>query len=133
MSKGMERMLRRMIAPNADLRYTAPEAMADPFWDYRKTSVTAHSTCSIDPYHISTESCVVGRSSSYTSSVVFEKDLSKLMNDTSRHLNEMPQSPPGLSPIEGKPPKERLPVPLITKVKSQPKVAAANGMFCYPR
>lgn len=55
MSKGMERMLRRMVAPNADLRYTAPEAMADPFWDYRRSSVTAHSMWFVGVWPILTD------------------------------------------------------------------------------
>jgi serine/threonine-protein kinase GIN4 len=33
MSKGAEKMLRRMIQPNADLRCTAPEVLQDPYWD----------------------------------------------------------------------------------------------------
>lgn len=33
MSKGVEKMLHRMIQPNADLRYTAPEVLQDPYWD----------------------------------------------------------------------------------------------------
>ena len=33
MSKGVEKMLRRMIQPNADLRCTAPEVLQDPYWD----------------------------------------------------------------------------------------------------
>jgi len=33
MSKGMEKMLHRMIQPNADLRCTAPEVLQDPYWD----------------------------------------------------------------------------------------------------
>ncbi|KAJ7195516.1 kinase-like domain-containing protein [Mycena pura] len=32
MTKGMERLLRRMIAPNADLRCTASDAKNDPYW-----------------------------------------------------------------------------------------------------
>lgn len=32
MSKGIERLLRKMIAPNADLRCTASEAMKDIYW-----------------------------------------------------------------------------------------------------
>jgi serine/threonine-protein kinase GIN4 len=32
MSKGAEKILRRMIQPNADLRCTAPEALQDPYW-----------------------------------------------------------------------------------------------------
>ena len=33
MSKGAEKMLRRMIQPNADLRCTAPEVLQDPYWN----------------------------------------------------------------------------------------------------
>jgi serine/threonine-protein kinase GIN4 len=33
MSKGIEKMLHRMIQPNADLRCTAPEVLQDPYWD----------------------------------------------------------------------------------------------------
>ncbi len=33
MSKGVEKMLHRMIQPNADVRCTAPEALCDPYWD----------------------------------------------------------------------------------------------------
>ena len=121
-------MLRRMVAPNADLRYTAPEAMIDPFWDYRKSSVTAHSTRFISVRCMLTDRNNLERSSSYTSSIVFEKDMSKLMNISPPwKLGEDPQSPPGLSPVAGRPPKERHPVPQLTKVKSQPKVVNAKG------
>jgi serine/threonine-protein kinase GIN4 len=43
MTKGVEKMLRRMIAPNADLRCTATEAMADGYWHSRKEADTLHS------------------------------------------------------------------------------------------
>ena len=33
MSKMAEKMLHRMIQPNADLRCTAPEVLQDPYWD----------------------------------------------------------------------------------------------------
>ena len=33
MSKGVEKILHRLIQPNADLRCTAPEALQDPYWD----------------------------------------------------------------------------------------------------
>ena len=33
MSKGVEKMLHRMIQPNADLRCTVPEVLQDPYWD----------------------------------------------------------------------------------------------------
>lgn len=44
MSKAVEKLLRRMIAPNADLRCTASEAMFDPYWLQREESVSSHST-----------------------------------------------------------------------------------------
>ena len=39
MSKEVERMLKRMIAPNADIRYTAKEVLKDPYWsdDHRES------------------------------------------------------------------------------------------------
>ncbi|KAI0693211.1 hypothetical protein BC835DRAFT_1546100 [Cytidiella melzeri] len=53
MSPSIERMLRRMISPNADLRYTASEAMADRYWSqvqgdsplamHKKTANVSHS------------------------------------------------------------------------------------------
>ncbi|SRR6266702_1288050 len=33
MSKGVEKMLHRMIQPNADVRCTAPEVLGDPYWN----------------------------------------------------------------------------------------------------
>ncbi|KAK7028128.1 hypothetical protein VNI00_014943 [Paramarasmius palmivorus] len=69
MSKGVERLLRRMLAPNADLRCTASEAMKDPYWTADGQS--GHR-----------------RSASYTSSIVFEKDMSKLW--TRLHLGVRP-------------------------------------------
>ncbi|KAI0260657.1 hypothetical protein BC834DRAFT_973256 [Gloeopeniophorella convolvens] len=33
MSKGVEKMLHRMIQPNADLRCNAPDALLDPYWE----------------------------------------------------------------------------------------------------
>ncbi|KAF8158040.1 hypothetical protein B0H34DRAFT_707275 [Crassisporium funariophilum] len=65
-SKPMEKLLHRMIAPNADLRCTAMQAIADTYWQApRKDSLASHN-----------------RSSSYTSSIVFEKDMAKLLNMT---------------------------------------------------
>ena len=32
MSKACEKMLKKMIAPNADLRYTASRTLDDPYW-----------------------------------------------------------------------------------------------------
>ncbi|KAF8073913.1 hypothetical protein FPV67DRAFT_774267 [Lyophyllum atratum] len=109
MSQGMERMLRRMVAPNADLRCTATQAMNDPYWAYRKDSTTHR------------------RSSSYTSSIVFEKDMSKLMNVSRPCIvdDDLPESPPGLEPLT-KPSKEDIQLPQLTRARSQPRVASAK-------
>ncbi|TFK91868.1 hypothetical protein K466DRAFT_481834 [Polyporus arcularius HHB13444] len=42
MSKGVEKLLRRMILPNADLRCTACDAMADPYWTQTEAQPQAH-------------------------------------------------------------------------------------------
>ena len=42
MSKGVEKMLRRMVSPNADLRWTASEAMEDDYWTCN-LPITTHS------------------------------------------------------------------------------------------
>ncbi|KAG5653104.1 hypothetical protein H0H81_002251 [Sphagnurus paluster] len=111
MSKGMERMLRRMVAPNADLRCTASQAMNDPYWAYRKESMSHR------------------RSSSYTSSIVFEKDMSKLLSSPlSRPNDELLDSPPGLEPLK-KPSKENTlapQMPMLNRARSQPKVMTAT-------
>ncbi|KAF5382497.1 hypothetical protein D9615_003045 [Tricholomella constricta] len=125
MSKGVERMLRRMVAPNADLRCTATQAMNDPYWAYRKDS-TAHSGSPLFCHWAWTRTDTlvrVGRSSSYTSSIVFEKDVSKLLNASRPWLEDaIAESPPGLQPVKSK---ETTQLPQLARPKSQPKVAAA--------
>ncbi|KAF7298854.1 Protein kinase domain-containing protein [Mycena indigotica] len=98
MSKGMERLLRRMISPNADLRCNATDAMNDSYWRAMKES---------------NSNTLHRRSASYTSSVVFENDLSKLVSPQSSRAKENSFSPPGL---------ERS----LTKSKSQPKVTSSR-------
>ncbi|KAJ6508433.1 hypothetical protein C8R45DRAFT_967415 [Mycena sanguinolenta] len=97
MSKTMEKLLRRMISPNADLRCTATDAMNDPCW--REES--SHK-----------------RSSSYTSSIVFEKDMSKIGSPVSPWSTNAKEnrSPPGLDSRERS----------LTKSKSQPKVTSSK-------
>lgn len=43
-SKGMEKLLQRMIAPNADLRCTAMQAIADSYWKDSLATSSTHST-----------------------------------------------------------------------------------------
>ncbi|KAH9948872.1 hypothetical protein B0H21DRAFT_206131 [Amylocystis lapponica] len=42
MSKSFEKLLRRMISPNADLRCTALDAMADSYWEQKGGVVSSH-------------------------------------------------------------------------------------------
>lgn len=43
MSRGMEKLLRRMIAPNADLRCTISHAMKDAYWTAVRETESQHS------------------------------------------------------------------------------------------
>ncbi|KAG6902526.1 hypothetical protein C0995_015344 [Termitomyces sp. Mi166 len=110
MSKAMERMLRRMVVPNADLRCTATQAMNDPYWAYRKEKATLPSTSH-------------RRSSSYASSIVFEKDVLRLM-EAARPLTEVNPENPSPLDLARKPSKQINQPPHITRVRSQPKVAS---------
>lgn len=109
-SQGIEKLLQRMLSPNADLRCTASQAIADDYWHPRKESLVSHN-----------------RSSSYTSSIVFEKDLAKLINVTpsSRHGKENLDTPPGLKPLATDLFKEERNRPIV-KSKSQPKVTSTK-------
>ncbi|KAJ7818494.1 hypothetical protein B0H14DRAFT_2839135 [Mycena olivaceomarginata] len=109
MSKTIEKLLRRMISPNADLRCTASDAMNDSYWRHSKETESSHR-----------------RSASYTSSVVFEKDASKLGNPVSPWSSKAKEnrSPPGLDSSfskEGDSIQRSL-----TKSKSQPKVTSSK-------
>lgn len=43
MSKSIEKLLRRMVLPNADLRCNASQAMEDPYWTQTESPGHAHS------------------------------------------------------------------------------------------
>lgn len=51
MSKLIETLLGRMVSPNVDLRCTATEAMADPYWEGQRET-TSHSKLSIMAGHL---------------------------------------------------------------------------------
>ncbi|KAF8799033.1 hypothetical protein BYT27DRAFT_7202794 [Phlegmacium glaucopus] len=116
-SKEIEKLLRRMISPNADLRCTAMQAIADPYWQMpRKESTPGHK-----------------RSSSYTSSIVFEKDMAKLMNLTPSSWkskeNAKIATPPGLDCAHEDSKDDDLfgsKRTTLAKSKSQPKVAGTK-------
>lgn len=42
MSRGLEKLLRRMILPNADLRCTAAQAMEDEYWVHKEAPAASH-------------------------------------------------------------------------------------------
>ncbi|KAL1950380.1 hypothetical protein VTO73DRAFT_5504 [Trametes versicolor] len=67
MSKGVEKLLRRMILPNADLRCNASDAMKDPYW-----------TAAAEPAVSHRKSASV--SHSRPTSLVLDKDVSKLLD-----------------------------------------------------
>ncbi|KAG6891525.1 hypothetical protein C0992_005060 [Termitomyces sp. T32_za158] len=117
MSKSVERMLRRMIMPNADLRCTVTQAMNDQYWAYRKENATSPSPASHR------------RSSSYASSMVFEKDVLRLM-ETPRPFSEekRPKSAAGIDRVR-KPSRLDPQVPQVPRVRSQPKLPATKRML----
>jgi hypothetical protein len=129
-----------MMAPNADLRCTASQAMLDPYWQ-KSPEGESHRKCisfySVHPFIVITK--FPGKSLSVASSIVFEKDISKLM-ETSPPWSPPASgkenlSPPGLDP-------RKLPTgptpsggrQTITKARSQPKVLQPKGIvsFCHP-
>ncbi|KAG6817008.1 hypothetical protein H0H87_000904 [Tephrocybe sp. NHM501043] len=123
MSKGMERMLRRMIFPNADLRCTATQLMNDSYWAYRKESVASPASASHR------------RSTSYTSSIVFEKETLKVMESARPWTEqEVPDSPPGLdlSDLSRKSSMESSQIPQLVRPRSQPKIVVAKPPPCTP-
>jgi hypothetical protein len=98
----MERLLRKMITPNAGLRCTAVNLMSDPYWHHHKGSPNSHSTS----YEIIRMFDVIGhgetfveRSASASSSLMLE-DVSKIMKtpwlSRSRRGKENIQNPPVL-------------------------------------
>ncbi|KAH6912813.1 CAMK/CAMKL/MARK protein kinase [Coprinopsis sp. MPI-PUGE-AT-0042] len=115
---GMEKLLRRMMAPNADLRCTAAQALSDRYW------VPARDAESKNAHR---------RSASALESLVFENDLDKLLNMTPTSsrvrrtvdASEGVISPPGLA----------LPKHLahsnsehsLSRSRSQPKVNTFNS------
>ncbi|KAJ7288021.1 hypothetical protein C8J57DRAFT_1459679 [Mycena rebaudengoi] len=108
MTKSIEKLLRRMISPNADLRCTMSDAITDSYWRQLKEPESAHK-----------------RSASYASSVVFENDTSKYKPMRSAIAKEN-LSPPGLdSSLSFSKDADSLPH-VITKSKSQPKVTASK-------
>ena len=121
-----------MISPNADLRCTAMQAVADPYWQMARSP--SHSQFSfylnLLPSEFNLFSNLSERSSSHTSSLAFEKDLARLMNLSppwkGKPNKEIVTPPPGLNPAK-ETSKDDLfgsKHPTLAKSKSQSKVAA---------
>lgn len=133
MSKGMERLLKRMLSPNADLRCTADEAMKDIYWVQVQQKdqaghVNEHRRLTI---YISIQSLtlflITGRSTSCTSSIVFEKDWAKL---TAPEIKSKPQrpSPLGNSNSIRTPPRSREDIGKESKDKGYSHVPSPPGL-----
>ncbi|KAF8631694.1 hypothetical protein AX15_002243 [Amanita polypyramis BW_CC] len=72
MSQSLEHLLRRMIAPNADLRCTAADAMADEYWHLRSGGNLHRRSASCNSY----------------ASVVLDKDLANIVITPSKKVKE---------------------------------------------
>ncbi|TFY71842.1 hypothetical protein EVG20_g1148 [Dentipellis fragilis] len=84
MSKGAERLLRRMIQPNADLRCIAADAMADPYWEASATS-SHHKSASLSfasslPFSPSSSTANLSSTLSPSSSKPKDREGSKLID-----------------------------------------------------
>ncbi|KAJ8523229.1 hypothetical protein ONZ45_g266 [Pleurotus djamor] len=105
MSPSAEQFLRRMLAPNADLRCTASEAMMDEYWRHSPPQVSHK------------------RSVSHNSSLAFDKDLSRVLATPSRVKDNTDlSSPPGLGSPLRRVEDKLSPRHTLVKSKSQPKV-----------
>ncbi|KAL1760194.1 hypothetical protein FB107DRAFT_270243 [Schizophyllum commune] len=102
MSRGMEKLLRRMMSPNADLRCTASAALEDPYW-----AADAHP-------HRRTAS---DNSIAYDTSIVYDKEtpVKPVSWSKSSAAKENANSSPSLAES----PSHRS----LQRAKSQPKVA----------
>lgn len=125
-----------MISPNADLRCTAMQAIADPYWQSIRAPSHSQFLCYLNllPSELNShfDFFLLERSSSHTSSLAFEKDLARLMNLSPPWKNKQDKeigTPPGLDTAnEGS--KDDLfgsKHPMLAKSKSQPKVAATKS------
>lgn len=130
-------MIRRMLSPNADLRCTAAEAMKDSYWQQTKDAeASSHSTRHKLDFRTVAD-FDSGRSSSYASSIVFEKDMAKLMDMSpwkraTKGKENLDESP-GLG--LGRLPKDQDLYGArhtITRIKSQPKVNLSKGIIYSP-
>lgn len=133
----MEKLLQRMISPNADLRCTAMQAIADSYWqESRRESMitTAHSQLIgelLFEKELADMTLSLERATSYDSSMVFEKDVdvddSIVMTPEWKKKENFMQSPPGLDVSDVFTDDTKRPT--LSKAKSQPKVAASKCMY----
>ena len=110
MSRGMEKLLRRMMSPNADLRCTASAALEDPYW-----AADAH------PHRRSASD----NSIAYDTSIVYDKEtpVKPVSWSKSSAAKENANSSPSLAES----PSHRS----LQRAKSQPKVAKGTLIPCH--
>ncbi|THH04089.1 hypothetical protein EW146_g10267, partial [Bondarzewia mesenterica] len=82
MSKSAERLLRRMIQPNADLRCMATDVMADSYWtEYKDAVVSSHRKSASVSYVTSPLSSVVGKDSAKLIDIISPWSTRRLSKD----------------------------------------------------
>ncbi|THH18203.1 hypothetical protein EW146_g2746 [Bondarzewia mesenterica] len=82
MSKSAERLLRRMIQPNADLRCMATDVMADSYWtEYKDAVVSSHRKSASVSYVASPLSLVVGKDSAKLIDIISPWSTRRLSKD----------------------------------------------------
>lgn len=144
MSKGMERMLRRMLMPNADLRCHAVHAMADMYWHVRPESAI-HSKYTVpqpknhpNNDHLSAlERSVSAVSTTETPpSVILDREVSKLMDvslpwSSRSRTKENKENVvrPSHRDKENQEPRSIFSSAGHSRAKSQPKVAVPKGDY----
>jgi len=119
----MEKLIRRMIAPNADLRCTASEAMSDSYWYRQKDPNPIRSASLSHPESLGVadqEAVCIGKSASVASSLALE-DVSKIINMTAPWLSRSTKATENGINSRGQQGLEQ-----TTRPKSQPKILASK-------
>ncbi|OCH84370.1 kinase-like protein [Obba rivulosa] len=101
MSKGLERLLRRMIQPNADLRYTASHAMSDSYWSQKDVQSPVHAHKKSGSVSDKENSKLVTLTPPWArASEEKEKSKAKQLATKTAKGKENIATPPGLGPVK---------------------------------
>ncbi|KAI0081624.1 hypothetical protein K474DRAFT_1671815 [Panus rudis PR-1116 ss-1] len=113
MSRQVEKLLKRMILPNADLRYTASDAMADPYW----TTAIAPPQAQLRGHKKSASvSQVLGAAPRFTADVSSKRKIPALSDEEG--IPGLPPAPWAKPKVEKKKPEKSG----HTRSRSQPKL-----------